>query len=121
MLFKKKYALEQVFVAGGLPTLTYVSRDHLQLERKLKRAIAQPHSFASITGASKSGKTVLCRNVLDGRQFIWIEGGQIADVEDVWRKIASELRQPTSFTTGEGVASGTEASGRAATGPATRS
>jgi hypothetical protein len=109
MFFKgKKYLREQVFVAGGLPTHTYVSRDHLQLERKLARAVAQPHSFASITGASKSGKTVLCRSVLKGREFVWIEGGQISSVPDLWRKIASALKQPTAVTKGKNIASGLE-------------
>jgi hypothetical protein len=114
MLFKsKKYTRDQVFVAGGLPTVTYVSREHLNLERKLKRALAQPHSFASVTGTSKSGKTVLCRNTLEGREFVWLEGGQIKGVADLWSKIASALQQPTSLTFAESEATGIETSGGA--------
>lgn len=95
---RKKVLLEDVFVAGGLPTYTYVSREHLNLERQLKRAIAKPHSFASVTGTSKSGKTVLCRATLAERQFVWLESGQIGSVDDFWNRLAAELEVPEEIT-----------------------
>ena len=84
----KVVPLNHVFV-GGLPTYTYVSRQHLQLERQLKRAIAKPHAFASVTGTSKSGKTVLCRATLGDSQFVWLESGQIASVDEFSGAISS--------------------------------
>src|SRR5437899_2482302 len=94
----QRWHRDKVFVPGGQPTITYISRDHLQLERHVRRAISQPHSFASITGPSKSGKTVLCRNVLGDRQFVWIEGGQITPLDNIWRKVGHALEQPAAIS-----------------------
>jgi hypothetical protein len=106
----KKLALDKVFVAGGLPTHTYVSRDHLGLERQLKRAIAKPHSFASVTGTSKSGKTVLCRSMLGDRQFVWLESGQIGSIEEFWTRLAAELQTPEEITETKKVSKGLDVS-----------
>jgi hypothetical protein len=104
---------DKVFVPGGQPTVTYISRDHLQLERDVRRAISQPHSFASITGTSKSGKTVLCRNVLGDRQFVWVEGGQITPLDNLWRKVGHALEQPSAVSVSEGTGTSIELSGGA--------
>lgn len=91
--------LEDVFTPGGQPSVTYVDRGHLGLEAALRKAIALPNTIVSLTGATKCGKTVLCRAVLLERsEFIWIDGGAIKDEADVWRVVCTELKLASEFT-----------------------
>lgn len=87
---------DEVFVAGGQPTHTYVERSAEHVELKLARAIATPNQIVSLSGPTKTGKTVLCRRILGERQFIWIDGGQIKDGDDFWKRVAYELNLPGS-------------------------
>jgi hypothetical protein len=68
---------DEVFVAGGQPTYTYVERSAEHVELKFARAIATPNQIVSLSGPTKTGKTVLCRRILGDRQFVWIDGGQV--------------------------------------------
>lgn len=76
------------------PSITYVSRENHKIEDALKKAISQPNIFVALTGATKCGKTVLCRNVLEEVPYVWIEGGQIKNESDIWSKICYELNYP---------------------------
>ncbi len=105
-----KVSRDTVFIAGGQPSITYVDRKQLDMERHLARAIATPNQIVSLSGPTKSGKTVLCRHVLDDRQYIWIEGGQSRTSEDVWQKICYELNYPIEITKGESSKTGIAAS-----------
>ncbi|CAN7264509.1 TniB family NTP-binding protein [Agrobacterium tumefaciens] len=85
---------DQIFIAGGQPTVTYVDRQELHVERSLARAIATPNQIVSLAGPTKTGKTVLCKKMLGEREYIWIDGGQVKDAQSLWNKIASELNIP---------------------------
>lgn len=85
---------DDVFVAGGQPTITYVERNELDIERGLARAISAPNQIVSLAGPSKSGKTVLCRRVLGEREFVWVDGGRVTDSHDFWKHVCSELAIP---------------------------
>ncbi|WP_155888768.1 hypothetical protein [Inquilinus limosus] len=84
--------LEDVFTPGGQPSVTYVNRAHLGIESKLKKAISLPNTIVSLTGPTKSGKTVLCKSVLEKFDYVWIDRGQIKNEEDIWERICTELR-----------------------------
>lgn len=86
---------DKVFVAGGEPTITYVQRAELHVEKNLARGIASPNQIVSLSGPSKSGKTVLCKRVLGEREYVWVEGGQLKTADDLWNAVSSELRIPT--------------------------
>lgn len=85
------YQLRDVFTPGGQPTVTYVQRPNLDLEQKLRNALAAGYSIVAVTGSTKSGKTVLCNEVLSGRQSVWIEGGQVTSTADFWLQLAHRL------------------------------
>src|SRR5579863_4647347 len=97
---------DTVFIAGGQPSITYVGRDHLDMERRLARAIAAPNQIVSLSGPTKSGKTVLCRHVLADRQYVWIEGGQTPTAASVWDKVCYELNYPVEVSKGSGEKTG---------------
>ncbi|KAB2883804.1 MAG: hypothetical protein F9K34_10800 [Albidovulum sp.] len=86
--------LKDVFVAGGMPTVTYVDRKHLALEQALRVDLAEGFKIVAITGPTKSGKTVLCKRVIPEAKSIWIDGGQIEKSDDFWGAILRELRLP---------------------------
>jgi hypothetical protein len=87
---------DEVFVAGGQPTFTYVQRFAEHIELKFARAIATPNQIVSLSGSTKTGKTVLCRRMLGSRQFVWIDGGQVKDGDDFWKRVVYELNLPSS-------------------------
>ncbi|WP_404334672.1 hypothetical protein AB2M62_13935 [Sphingomonas sp. MMS12-HWE2-04] len=91
--------LRDVFTPGGQPSITYVSRDHLNLERRVKQALAKGFSINVVTGPTKSGKTVLCNHVLaQSGESISVEGGQIRTENDFWSQIAHLLQVGSSRT-----------------------
>lgn len=93
---------DEVFVAGGQPTITYVEREEDHIERSFARAVATPNQIVSLSGPTKTGKTVLCRRTLGDRQYVWIDGGQIQSGEDFWEKVAGELNLPLEVEVSKG-------------------
>lgn len=88
---------DEVFIAGGQPSITYVDRKSLDIERQLARAIASTNQIVSLSGPTKSGKTVLCKHVMAKRPYVWVEGGQAPTAAGVWAKICYELNFPTTI------------------------
>jgi hypothetical protein len=99
---------DQVFVAGGQPSVTYVDRQEFHVERTVARAIAAPNQVVSLAGPSKTGKTVLCRKVLGDREYVWIDGGEIESATSLWNSVSSELNLPTEVTTSDEKSSGVD-------------
>lgn len=97
-----KVSRDSVFVAGGQPSVTYVKRKQLDVERNLARALAAPNQIVALAGPTKSGKTVLCKHVLGERQYVWIDGGQVKTAADVWERVCSELNFPSEETFEDG-------------------
>ena len=93
---------DEVFVAGGQPTVTYIEREDHDVERMLARALAAPNQIISLAGPTKTGKTVLCKKVLNERNYVWVDGGKIKTVAEFWEIVCSELNIPfeNSVTTG---------------------
>ena len=85
---------DTVFIAGGQPSITYVDRAHLNVEKNLAQALQVPNQIVSLAGPTKSGKTVLCRTVIGNSPYIWIEGGQIQTASELWEKCCYILNYP---------------------------
>ena len=105
-LMFKSHLRDDVFVAGGQPSITYVKREETHIERQLARAIATPNRIVSLSGPTKTGKTVLCRKVLGQREYVWIDGGEVKSDTNFWDQIRSELRIATETTVSDGTDSG---------------
>jgi predicted ATP-dependent Lon-type protease len=82
----------RVFVAGGMPTDTYVHRRHLGLEDRLRSELFSGYQIVCVTGPTKSGKSVLCKAILADKKSIWLHGGQISDETEFWQQAASKLQ-----------------------------
>lgn len=80
-----------VFVAGGLPTITYSPRAELGLETRLRDYLEERFRILSISGPTKTGKTVLVKNVLQNVDKVLISGGDVRSTSDLWNNVADHL------------------------------
>ncbi|SDS62781.1 ATP-binding protein [Pseudomonas oryzae] len=96
---EKEYYVEEVFVPGGMPKLTYISRAKLTLEQDLKKVARNLCKLVTLTGSTKSGKTVLTNKIFPRTNptNIWIDGGSIGEENDFWQFILAELDAHTSI------------------------
>lgn len=87
----KKYRASKVFVPGGMPEYTYVPRSERQLEERLRAADDNLCKLVTVTGTTKSGKTVLTNKVFPRSENIWLDGGTVGTEEDFWSYILDGL------------------------------
>ncbi len=91
--------LSEIFTPNDTPTITYVGRADLKLEESLESFFELPKMIISISGPSKSGKTVLIKKVLDEELIIPVIGSGIGVPEDLWERALQWMEAPTSITT----------------------
>jgi hypothetical protein len=60
----------------------------------VRRALKVPNQIVSLAGPTKSGKTVLFRQVLENAPYVWLEGGQLDASTDIWDKVCYVLNYP---------------------------
>ena len=85
-----------VFTPGFLPEHTYNDRQHLNIEKRLEEGITTRGFICSVSGPSKSGKTVLCESVIGQHQTILITGGGVSEENIFWEKLRQKLQLPKS-------------------------
>lgn len=88
------YQIEDVFSPRSFPQNTYISRkldDEETVDDRLRRALAMEGNLIFVSGASKSGKTVLCHNSIAAESYIALSGNQISTKADFWNHIAKQL------------------------------
>jgi hypothetical protein len=83
----------QVFVPGGMPSLTYVQRTERDLETRLASVNDNLCKLVTLTGSTKSGKTVLANRIFQRGigSNVWVDGGTVRSEEDLWTTILGEL------------------------------
>lgn len=88
-----KYKVNKVFVPGGMPKLTYVDRVGRDLEQRLKESKKYLCKMTTLTGATKSGKTVLANRIFPrfSEDCVWIDGGSVGNENDFWSQIINKL------------------------------
>lgn len=86
----------EIFTPNGQPTVTYVSRNNSSLENLLRGYLKTPNMVISISGPTKSGKTVLLKSVMNGDNLISVSGSTIKTVEDFWHAILCWMGGSTS-------------------------
>jgi hypothetical protein len=91
----------EIFVPGGFPRHTYNPRAALQLEVRLNEVRENLCKLATVTGHTKSGKTVLTRKVLPPEECVWVDGGLVGEEKDLWDLVVEQLElfQTTQQTT----------------------
>lgn len=74
-----------------MPTLTYVPRSERNLEEQLRAANDNLCKLVTVTGSTKSGKTVLTNRVFPRTSSVWIDGGTVKEEEDLWNFILEQI------------------------------
>ncbi len=105
------YRVTDVFVPGGLPKHTYVPRADRLLEGRLVAAKDNLCKIVTVTGATKSGKTVLARKVFPQKCCVWLDGGTVRSLEEFWELVSDQLQLVVEDTRANSKASGAEISG----------
>lgn len=87
-----------VFVPGSYPQHTYVERAAQGLEETLRDSLATQGQIVSLSGPSKSGKTVLVERVVGRDLLIPLSGASLRRPEDVWNRVLDWMDVPGSVT-----------------------
>lgn len=85
------YKVTDVFVPGGLPKHTYVARTGRNLEDRISASRDNLCKIMTVTGATKSGKTVLVRKVIGRDESVWIDGGPVRSLDEFWDLVIDQL------------------------------
>jgi hypothetical protein len=89
---------QEVFTPGSFPQHTYVERTEHGLEVSLRDALDTPGQLISLSGPSKSGKTVLVEKVVGEDLLITITGASIKNPDDVWEQVLNWMDLPNSVS-----------------------
>jgi hypothetical protein len=81
---------------NSIPTFTYVDRKKRGFEERLREVLTIPNMIVSLSGPSKSGKTVLVSKVIDPNNLIPLSGASIRSVDDLWSNALAWMGSPTT-------------------------
>src|SRR3954449_1877415 len=97
----------------GVPSVTYIYRQEHDLESQLRLAVKTPGLIVSLSGPSKSGKTVLINKVIPKEDLIPVSGASIRSPEMLWGRILSWMDAPSEMAVRSGVTATGEVAGKA--------
>lgn len=109
----EKTRMRKVFVPGGLPEYTYVRREKAGLEKQLAAAADNLCKLVTLTGPTKSGKSVVTKKVFRSGENVWIDGGSVSSEEDLWLQIVDQLDGATEVAESRSRSTGGELGGEA--------
>ena len=91
----------EVFTPGKLPEITFIE-DHLAARKKLLLdALDMGASVISLSGPSKSGKTVFIEKTLGKDNLLQVTGAGIDSPKKLWDRVFDLIGTPTTFTRSE--------------------
>jgi hypothetical protein len=85
-----------VFTPNQFPEYTYIERPKEELERKLRQALETPNVVVSISGPSKSGKTVLAKKLVGEGNIIHIFGAEVGGGNELWTRVLDWMDVPST-------------------------
>ncbi|MFZ1939084.1 MAG: hypothetical protein WBA18_21160 [Terracidiphilus sp.] len=107
-----------VFTPGTYPVHNYVERIQQGLEQALRDGLDTPGQLVSLSGPSKSGKTVLVERVVSRDLLIPISGASIERAQEVWTRVLDWMDTPETVITSHSNAAtvGAEVEGKGSLG-----
>jgi hypothetical protein len=108
----------EVFTPSDYPVHTYVQREEDRIEQRLREALSTPGEIVSVSGPSKSGKTVLIEKVAGRDNLITITGAGLTDASQVWERTLDWMGSPNQVAESTTNTIGASASGGAKGGVA---
>jgi len=101
----------EVFTPNDQPTYTYVERAEHKFEDRLRDALEVPKMIVSLSGPSKSGKTVLFNKVIDPDDLIFVSGASIRTADALWAKVLAWMDVPAQRVETKGSKVGAKVAG----------
>jgi hypothetical protein len=99
--YRERFAMPkavEVFTPNDLPTFSYVERKTHNFEDRLREALSVPKIIVSLSGPSKSGKTVLVNKVIEADNLIPLSGATIRSADALWSKVLDWMESPYERT-----------------------
>jgi len=94
--------IKDIFTPGRFPVWTYVD-DHLKTkEQQLHDALDDGSMLVSISGPSKSGKTVFVEHILGKDNLVQVTGSGVRSPADLWIRVFDIIGTPISRNTSSG-------------------
>lgn len=91
--------MRTVFVPGGFPKHTYVDRSDGALRNVIASARDNLCKLVTVTGETKSGKSVLVSTIFPRKDCVWIDSGGIDSEESLWQQVVAATNQFTELQT----------------------
>jgi hypothetical protein len=88
----------EVFTPTTQPTITYISEHLIDKKLTLNRAIEMGGAVITLSGPSKSGKTVFVETVVGKDNLIQVTGASIASADALWKRVFDKVGTPISTT-----------------------
>ena len=95
---EKALTAHDVFVPSSFPEHTYVARGDEDLEDKLRFAIKTKGQIVSVSGPSKSGKTVLVEKVVGKAKLVPVVGAGVREPDQIWSRVLDWIDAPADST-----------------------
>lgn len=90
-----------VFTPGGSPTVTYVEKHLIEKKQHFLDALDAGSTLISISGPSKSGKTVFVEQTLGKGNIVQITGAGINSSDELWGRVFDVIGAPRTSNTSE--------------------
>lgn len=91
--------IQEIFTPGRFPQWTYVNTHLKEKEQHLRDALDEGSMLISISGPSKSGKTVFIEHVLGKENLVLVTGAGVKSTTDLWVKVFDIIGTPIARTT----------------------
>lgn len=91
MAMVERILTRDVFTPGRIPVVTYNPRDEHNLEGEIKSYLQNRGAALTVSGPTKSGKTVLVEKLLSRDDAVWINGAELSSADDLWNAIIDFL------------------------------
>ncbi len=92
---------KQIFTPGKFPKHTFVDEHLVEKERLLKFTLSSGGQLISISGPSKSGKTVFVEKVIGKDNLIQVSGSSIRHENDLWSFVLGAVGTPIPYSISE--------------------
>lgn len=81
------YEVSDVFTPGRMPDVTYNPRNELDVEGQLRAFWENRGAALTLSGPTKSGKTVVVERVFPQGEALWVPGSDLTSIDDLWRRV----------------------------------
>ncbi|HEY1028413.1 MAG TPA: hypothetical protein VGE28_12410 [Pseudomonas sp.] len=84
---------KDVFTPGDLPNITYIA-DHLEQHAQVLLDSLDSSLIATLSGPSKSGKTVFVEKTLGKDSLVPVSGAGVSSANELWSKVLTMIGTP---------------------------